>query len=182
MGTHRTFDEDGNPLWDVTVWLRVTNETTYRAWNSRQNGVKRQSSGDGEGFFGAINLLGPRSVNQRPASQYWSDQYTMVQLRFDFLKESSTDSYSISGLAGLEPVTLERTYLTFYDLDTGEATTEGSGTQIEALQIGPQALTQETWPTTELQTYSSWSSLLPDGSQGFMQTIGTTNESVSLVT
>ena len=65
-----------------------------RRWNARNNGVKRQATpGVREGFFGAINLLGPRSVFQRPSWRFWSDRYTLVQLRFDFLTESYPGSY-----------------------------------------------------------------------------------------
>lgn len=120
------------------IWMRVTNESTYRAWNPRHNGVKRRSEGTSTGFFGALNLLGPRSITQvigdsrsglptavwpravpccalhrcahvarvtprvsgfTPCAwqsrrdKYWSDQYTMVQLRYEFFVETSTGSY-----------------------------------------------------------------------------------------
>ena len=48
------------------IWLRITNVSAYRAWNPRHNGVKRMREGTVEGFFGAINLLGPRIPAQRP--------------------------------------------------------------------------------------------------------------------
>jgi hypothetical protein len=34
------------------VWLQITNETEYRAWNANANGVKRQMYGGETGFFG----------------------------------------------------------------------------------------------------------------------------------
>ena len=63
------------------IWLRITNQTAYRANNPRHNGVKRQSEGMLVGFFGAINLLGPRDPLQRPYSKYWSDQFTSTLSR-----------------------------------------------------------------------------------------------------
>ena len=46
--------------------LRITNETEYRANNANVNGVKRELYGTTEGFFGVLNLLGPRRPWQRP--------------------------------------------------------------------------------------------------------------------
>ena len=49
--------------------LRITNESEYRAWNSRTNGVKKA----GEGAFGSVNMLGPRAIGSRPASKFWNN-------------------------------------------------------------------------------------------------------------
>lgn len=79
------------------IWMRVTNETEYRAWNPRHNGVKRQAAGANFGFFGAINLLGPRDPNRiqtaTPANKLWFATFTAVQLKFEFLAEASAGSY-----------------------------------------------------------------------------------------
>lgn len=79
---------------DLELWMRVTNESVYRAWNPRHNGVKRQSEGTAVGFFGAINLLGPRTISQRPYSKYWSDLFTFVQLRYSFYVEAAAGDYT----------------------------------------------------------------------------------------
>ena len=130
-----------------------------RAWNPRHNGVKRQQEGDRVGFFGAVNLLAPRSPTQRPLDRFWHAAYTIVQLRFDFLTEVSFGSYTSSGLGGLSPLQLDRTYVSFFDVDTGEPTFAGSGVQAEAIQMGPQAADVQTMPTTELRT-DTWQALL----------------------
>ena len=51
------------------------------------DGVKRQAIGQHVGYFGAINLLGPRTINQQPPDKYWTDQFTVVQLRFSFVTD-----------------------------------------------------------------------------------------------
>ena len=89
---------------DYEISLRITNMTEYRAWNPRHNGVKRQGIGDETGFFGAINLLGPRDSRQRPFTSFWSDQFTMVQLKFDFVSGPRNE---------LSPLTIGRTFITF---------------------------------------------------------------------
>ena len=100
----------GQAAGGVQIDLRITNESEYRAWNERLNGVKRQYEGDREGFFGVVNLLGPRSTTQRPLDMLWNSYFTYTQLRFAFV-----DSLSLA------PITLARTYLTFFDFDTGRA-------------------------------------------------------------
>jgi hypothetical protein len=133
-----------------------------RGWNVRQNGVKRQASGIGiEGFFGVVNLLGPRLTTSRPFHRFWHDLFTIVQLRFDFLTETQQDiSYQQLGLSGLVPIELERTFISFYDLDTGEPTFARSSVQVEAIQMGPQAVDVQTMNATELQTFNNWPELL----------------------
>jgi hypothetical protein len=125
--------------------MRIVNETTYRAWNPRHNGVKRQSEGVLEGFFGAINLLGARLTSQRPTAKFWNTQYSLVQLRYEFYTETSTGSYETAraagnGMTGLTPQDVGRTFFTFWDIDQGQPTFSGSFDQIEAFQMGPQAL------------------------------------------
>ena len=79
--------------WDP-IWLRITNETEYRGWNVRLNGVKRVDDGEKVGFFGVINLLGPRTTLQRPFDKYWSDQFTIDDSR----ARSSSAAWSLRPL------------------------------------------------------------------------------------
>ena len=44
--------------------------------------MKRHYTGDVTGFFGTINLLGPRSLRQRPYDKFWNEHFTHVQLRY----------------------------------------------------------------------------------------------------
>ena len=57
IATARQTDGDGTP---IPIDLRIVNETEYRAWNIRLNGIKRQMVGSRSGAFGVINLKGPR--------------------------------------------------------------------------------------------------------------------------
>ena len=66
------------------------------------NGVKREYSGEKEGYFGVVNLLGPRAPLQRPFDQFWNDHFTYVQLRFDFVDKMDA------------PLLIERSFITFY--------------------------------------------------------------------
>ena len=76
-----------------------------------------------------------------------------MQLRIDFLAEKYTGAYRSVGLSGLESITIDRSYITFYDLDTGVPYVDNSKTQIEAIQLGPQTITTEVSsnPPTELE-------------------------------
>ena len=108
-----------------------------------------------------MNLKGPRLAVQRDGPNvaprgYWTDQFTFVQLRYEFL--DSADE-SLTGT----PVELPRTFLTFYDFDTGKGadeSVEGSQVQIEALQMGPQATYVDYFPGGEVKEYSSWTEIL----------------------
>ena len=52
------------------VWMRVTNESEYQAWRTGHNGIKRTGGvGSNAGFFGVVNLLGPRDPTQ---NRQWS--------------------------------------------------------------------------------------------------------------
>jgi hypothetical protein len=158
------------------LWMRIVNESTYRAWNPRHNGVKRQSEGVLEGFFGAINLLGARTTSQRPTAKFWNTQYSLVQLRYEFYTEMSTGSYETAraagnGMTGLTPQDIGRTFFSFWDLDQGQPTFSGSFTQIEAFQMGPQAYrvraaVRRTRADTALRTQRVWpvhNGACPDG-------------------
>ena len=57
-------------------------------------------------LFGVVNLLGPRSTNQRGGQ--WKTEFTHVELKFELL-----------GRWTRTPITLDRTFMTFYDFDTG---------------------------------------------------------------
>jgi hypothetical protein len=86
--------------------MRVTNTSEYRAWNIKLNGIKSQTQGEKTGYFGVVNLLGPRSTNQRGGQ--WKTEFTHVELKFELL-----------GRWTRTPITLDRTFMTFYDFDTG---------------------------------------------------------------
>ena len=92
--------------------LRIRNETAYRAWNERVNGIKREYTDNNEGFFGVINLLGPRTAAQRPLNMYWDAALTFVQLRYEFLTAAGA------------PLTLGRTFLTFCTCQSASRPTE----------------------------------------------------------
>ena len=52
------------------VWMRITNESEYRAWRTVHNGIKRTGgAASNAGFFGVVNLLGPRLASQ---SNHWT--------------------------------------------------------------------------------------------------------------
>ena len=99
----------------IPIDLRVTNETEYRAWNIRLNGIKRQTLGDKSGFFGVINLKGPRLAVQGDGSNtiprgYWNDQFTFVQLRYEFIDGRFRDSAVES--TRNTPIVVPRTFFT----------------------------------------------------------------------
>ena len=78
----------------TSVDLQVSNATEYRAFSTLNNGIKLTSNGS----FGVLNLLAPRSSEVTA---------TWVQLRFSFVDSLTS-----------EPITLERTHVTFYDFDS----------------------------------------------------------------
>jgi hypothetical protein len=80
----------------------------------------------------AVNLLGPRLPSQL---RYWRSTFTFVQLRFNFLSERLSDSvpayagkgggggaYATHGFAGLTPLALHKTKISFFDLDSVQST------------------------------------------------------------
>ena len=103
------------------------------------------------GYFGVVNLLGPRTEAQ---GQQWRSDFTYVQLRLEFLSENGT------------PLTIWRTYMTFFDFDTGAPQFDASNTQLECMQIGPEARQRIVTDVTEIVTFSSW--------QAFADTTGGT--------
>jgi hypothetical protein len=131
------------------ISLLVRNESEYRPWNSRHNGVKRSREGSNAGSFVAINLLGPRSASQSPAAMLWHSDFTLVQLSYSFV--AGTNSV---------PITIGRTFLTFYDFDTGEPTFQQSRVQVEGFQPGPQAAAVELPSPTEIETHVDWATFL----------------------
>ena len=94
------------PLPYEAIDLRITNESEYRAWRVRLNGIKRRTQGDITGYFGVINLLGPRALGQSggPDTQ-WNTEFTYCELRYTFVGRNSGN-----------PIAIDRTYLTFYDV------------------------------------------------------------------
>ena len=121
-----------------------------RAWRTGLNGVKRESFGDIEGYFGVVNLLGPRDPRQRPYDQFWHMHFTYVQLRYELIDSSSGGVYQV-----------DRTYMTFYDFDTGISQVVGAVPAIETMQMGPQASNMMVRRATEIQRepYATWFSM-----------------------
>ena len=126
----------------VSIDLVITNMSEYYAWNANWNGIKEKVE-DTPGSFGVINLLGPRDPSQ--TGHIWNSQLTIVQLKYDF----------VTGSQRL-PVKLARTYMSFYDFDTGVARFDGSATQSEAMQIDPQAVQFTLTSESELVQYEAW--------------------------
>lgn len=62
--------------------LRITNESEYFGYNTDVNGISVRSGGS----FGVINLRAP---SYPPASRYWNQDYTYVQLNFTFIDGST---------------------------------------------------------------------------------------------
>ena len=106
--------------------LRITNLTEYRWWSKKWNGIKRIEVDGTVGYFGAVNLRGPRSLSQ--SGDTWDSEFTMVELKYEFVNQRTSDPYVI-----------DRTYMSFYDFDTGEAKFAGSETQVEVMQMDPAA-------------------------------------------
>ena len=100
------------------VDMMISNETEYRAWNSKWNGLRvKQAPGNDtsqtQGAFASINLLGPREPAQSGAVAGW-DKFTYVQIKVAFVTDKSQQ-----GGSSLTPIVLPRTYLSFYDFDSG---------------------------------------------------------------
>ena len=66
-----------------------------------------------QSVFGTVNVLGPRAPNSRPLNMLWDAHLTFVQLRFDLLRRQPNRDGP--------PLTLERTFLTFYDFECAAA-------------------------------------------------------------
>ena len=159
-------DDDGVPYQQTNIGavidLRITNLTEYRAWEAgglKWNGLKRADKDGhtagafGSGSFGNVNLKGPRSATQswpwyttagtlRPA--------TYVELLYEF----------VTGSAKTE-ITLPRTFMTFYDLDTGRASGDFADNSVEAMQMDPDA-SRKPYRTadSELKKYNDWTTYL----------------------
>lgn len=90
------------------ISLGIVNVSEYKAWNNVYNGIKH----NGIGHYGVVNVLAPRRATSMPSElANWLEPHgTHVDLRYEF-RSSRTGA----------PLTLERTFLTFYDLDTGKA-------------------------------------------------------------
>lgn len=73
------------------------------------NGIKRQSLGSTEGFYGVVNLLAPRAAGQSGA---WRSDATWVDLRYEFVRPPEERDDQAVSLGG-SPIALERTFVTF---------------------------------------------------------------------
>ena len=134
--------------------LRITNLTEYHGWNTPLNGIKHKT-GMRDGSFGVINLLGPRDPSQ--SGFIWNSDLTMVELRYEFV----TRAAPYTAASTPTPLVVRRTYLSFYDFDTGVPRFDGSATQAEAMQL--EGAAQTILPaTTELHTFPSWAALVGD--------------------
>ena len=100
------------------VDLIIRNTTEYRAWDASLNGIKTSKG------MGVVNLLAPRSIDQ---SLHWSETLTSVSLNFSF----------VDGSTG-EALTLELSYVTFYDLDAMQTGAQEVGA--EGIQVGAQGV------------------------------------------
>ena len=95
------YDDDYVAGEGVLFDLRIFNLTEYRGWNTYLNGVKVTN----DGAFGVINFLAPRTPDM---GMSWDTEHTYVYLMFLFTNSKSQ-----------VPINVERTFLTFYDFDTG---------------------------------------------------------------
>ena len=111
---------------DGTLDMRVTNMSEYRPWNALLNGIVRRDLGGRTGDFAAINLMAPRSPQQ---PRHWHSSLTFVQLRYEFV-------------LGGEPKVLQKTFLTFYDLDSTRTPLLTARGHVELPSIPPLAA----WP------------------------------------
>jgi len=155
----RTQPPRATPLWYLCGSIPLCAD---RGWNTEWNGIKRQQQDDRVGYFGVINLLGPRTPTQRPFDKFWNDQFTYVQLRYELL----------NGATGA-PIALGRTYMTFYDFDAGMSQVAGAEPAIEMMQMGPQATALELPAITEIRQYARWSDVpeLDAGARAIVNTM-----------
>ena len=101
--------------------LRITNETEYRAWNTKINGVK-VTGPSLSGYFGVINLMAPRSPHLQGPKYVWHTSFTFVQLKFEFRSggDGSHDhARCVESRLDL-PLLIDRVFMTFYDPDGEE--------------------------------------------------------------
>ena len=94
-----------HPTLGFPIHLSITNQTEYQPFRTSQNGIKHSV----EGRFGVINVKAPR----RDEASGTLPTRTSVRLRFTFL----------NGLTN-EPIDLDSTHFTFYDLDASAASME----------------------------------------------------------
>ena len=125
-----------DPVDSGRIDLRVVNTTEYQAYDATINGLKNRGSGSGK--FVAINLLGPRPDG---AYKHWLNEATFVELEYSLLK-------------GGAPFAPARTFLTFFDFDSG-----GSG-ENEAVQFPPYAKDVITHASTELIQHAAWTDVI----------------------
>jgi len=138
--------------------MRITNASEYYAWNTVWNGIKRDPSSGQHGSFAVVNLLGPRDPSQ--SGRIWNSNMTFVELDVAFLGRSQ--AWDPNGdinaqLSATTPITLNRTFMAFYDFDTGLARFDNALSSPEAMQLESTHVTGEYLPaSTELERLSSW--------------------------
>lgn len=92
----------------IELGMRIENTSYYNYWSNGHNGIKRSNGAGVAGFFVAINLLGPRSPTQRPLPKFWNEHFTSCGFRYTFVNHATG-----------APIEIGRTFLSFYDFDTG---------------------------------------------------------------
>jgi hypothetical protein len=162
--------------------LRITNESEYRAWREGLNGLSR-ATGTLVAKFGVINLLGPRSRQQRPGKRARPTLTPCLGRQTNLLPTSVYSSCVlvpfvrtaaqfwndvftfvqlrfefVNGHTG-EPRSIGRTFVTFYDLDVGTNQVSNQPT-VECIQIAPQHVALELSNDTQLISTSNWSDVL----------------------
>ena len=127
-----------------------------RAWRTGHNGIKRVTTNDESGFFIVVNLLGPRSPSSRPIYKRWYADITTTQLRYDFIHGGHIDD--VTGRCNIttagygRPLTIGRTFMTFYDFDTSVVNADAA---LEVLHAGPQAALVELPSPTSIEQVTS---------------------------
>lgn len=141
------------------VDMRITNLTEYYAWNTRWNGVKIGRDGT-TNQFAVVNLLGPRSDDM--PGRIWNNELTFVELNVEFLGRTVPwDEHSDPAVQAVSatPLTLARTYISFYDFDTGSQRSDGTFNAPEAMQVDSSATTVALSSATELEQHGAWSTV-----------------------
>ena len=134
---------EGRRTLQEPIDLRITNTTEYHGWNTNVNGITRRSQ-ERYASFGVINLLGPRLPSQSGYS--WNSEFTFVELKFEFLTRTAS---AWSAAVTHTPITLRRTFLTFYDFDSGPSSAE-------AIQVEPTVAAELIPSPSELERFPTW--------------------------
>ena len=90
------------------------------------------------------------------------DKFSYVQLKVAFVTDKSRQ-----GGSSREPIALPRTYMTFYDFDTGAPRVDEAAPAPEALQMDPDIGDSMLLPSsTELNVLASWSDAVTETQLG----------------